>query len=42
MHASPGTLTLRAEARNEENLKRLQDLLTTRAWRRSAGAATWQ
>jgi hypothetical protein len=30
MRAAPGTFTLRAEAGSQENLKRLQDLLTTR------------
>ncbi|MCW2933226.1 MAG: hypothetical protein JWM19_4188 [Actinomycetia bacterium] len=30
MHAAPGTLTLRAEAGSEENLRRIQDLVTAR------------
>jgi hypothetical protein len=30
MHAAAGTLTLRAEADSEENLRRIQDLLTAR------------
>ena len=30
MHATPGTLTLRAEADSEENLQRIQDLVTAR------------
>jgi len=30
MHATPGTLTLRAEADSEENLRRIQDLVTAR------------
>lgn len=45
MHAAPGTLTLRAEASNEENLRRLQDLLTTRLekiGRRDHLAVNWQ
>jgi hypothetical protein len=45
MHAAPGTLTLRAEAGNEENLKRLQDLLTARLekiGRRDRLAVNWQ
>jgi hypothetical protein len=45
MHAAPGTLTLRAEADIQENLKRLQDLLTTRLekiGRRDHLAVNWQ
>ena len=45
MHAAPGTLTLRAEAGSQENLKRLQDLLTTRLekiGRRDRLAVNWQ
>lgn len=30
MHARPGLLAVRAEAADEENLRRIQDLLTTR------------
>jgi hypothetical protein len=30
LHAAAGTLTLRAEADSEENLRRIQDLLTAR------------
>jgi hypothetical protein len=30
MHAGPGTLTLRAEAADQENLRRIQDLVTAR------------
>src|SRR5712691_5745789 len=30
MHATPGTLALRAEAASEEDLRRIQDLLTAR------------
>src|SRR6266567_804763 len=30
MHATPGTLTLRAEADSEENLRRIQELVTAR------------
>ena len=30
VQAAPGTLTLHAEAADEENLKRIQDMLTTR------------
>jgi hypothetical protein len=30
MHATPGTLTLRAEADSEEDLRRIQDLVTAR------------
>jgi hypothetical protein len=30
MHATPGTLTLRLEASSEENLRRIQDLVTAR------------
>jgi hypothetical protein len=30
MHATPGMLTLRAEADSEENLRRIQDLVTGR------------
>ena len=30
MHAAPGTLTLRAEAGDEENLRRIQDLVAAR------------
>ena len=45
MRAAPGTLTLRAEAGSEENLKRLQDLLTARLekiGRRDRLAVVWQ
>lgn len=45
MHAAPGTLTLRAEAGNEEDLERLRDLLTARLekiGRRDHLAVSWQ
>jgi hypothetical protein len=45
MHAAPGTLTLRAEADSEENLLRIQDLLTARLQkigRRDRLTVTWQ
>ncbi|MDQ2813286.1 MAG: DUF2218 domain-containing protein [Actinomycetota bacterium] len=45
MHAAPGTLMLRAEAGNDEDLKSLQDLLTARLekiGRRDNLAVNWQ
>jgi hypothetical protein len=45
MHAAPGTLTLRAEAGNEENLRRIQDLVAARVekiGRRDHLAVNWQ
>ena len=40
MRVLPGMLEVRAEATDEENLRRIQDLLTPPAWRTSAGAST--
>ena len=45
MHATPGELRLRAEADSEENLRRIQDLLTTRLekiGRRDRLRVNWQ
>ena len=45
MHASPGLLTVRAEADSEEHLHRIQDLLTARLekiGRRDHLTVTWQ
>jgi hypothetical protein len=45
MHAAAGTLTLRAEADSEENLRRIQDLLTARLekiGRRDHLTVNWQ
>jgi hypothetical protein len=45
MHAAPGTLTLRAEADSEENLRRIQDLVTARLekiGRRDRLTVNWQ
>src|SRR5580704_5074761 len=45
VQAAPGTLTLRAEAADEANLRRIQDMLTTRLekfGRREHLAVTWQ
>jgi hypothetical protein len=45
MHARPGLLTVRAEAADEENLRRIQDLLTTRLekfGRREHLTVTWR
>jgi hypothetical protein len=45
MHADQGTLTLRAEADDEENLRRIQDLVTARLekiGRRDHLAVNWQ
>ena len=45
VQAAPGTLTLHAKAANEEHLKRIQDMLTTRLetfGRREHLTLTWQ
>lgn len=45
MHAVPGMLRLRAEAADEESLRRIQDMLTTRLekfGRRENLSVTWQ
>lgn len=45
MHAAPGTLTLRAEAGSEENLRRIQDLVAARLekiGRRNHLAVNWR
>jgi hypothetical protein len=45
MHAAPGTLTLRAEAADQENLRRIQDLVTARLekiGRRNHLTVNWQ
>ena len=45
VQAAPGTLTLHAEAADQENLKRIQDMLTTRLetfGRREHLQLTWQ
>ncbi|MDQ6921436.1 MAG: DUF2218 domain-containing protein [Candidatus Dormibacteraeota bacterium] len=45
MHATPGTLTLRAEADSEENLRRIQNLVTARLenfGRRDHLTVNWQ
>jgi hypothetical protein len=45
VQAAPGTLTLRAEAADEANLRRIQDMLTTRLekfGRREHLTVTWQ
>jgi hypothetical protein len=45
VQAAPGTLTLRAEAADEANLRRIQDMLTTRLekfGRRERLTVTWQ
>ena len=45
MRATPGTLTLRAEAGSEENLRRIQDLVTARLekiGRRDHLTVSWQ
>ena len=45
MHAAAGTLTLRAEADSEQNLRRIQDLLTARLQkigRRDHLTVNWQ
>lgn len=45
LQASPGTLTLRAEAADEENLRRIQDLITGRLekfGRREHLTVTWR
>jgi hypothetical protein len=45
MQATPGTLRLRAEAGNQEDLQRIQDLLTARMekiGRRDQLTVTWQ
>jgi len=45
MHATPGGLRLRAEADSEENLRRIQDLVTARLekiGRRDRLTVTWQ
>ena len=45
MQATPGTLTLRAEAGSEENLRRIQDLVTARLekiGRRDHLTVNWQ
>ncbi len=45
MQATPGTLRLRAEARSEEHLRRIQDLLTARLekiGRRDHLTVNWQ
>ena len=45
MQGSPDTLTLRAEATNEENLQRIQDLITRnleRFGRRDHLTVNWQ
>jgi hypothetical protein len=45
MHANPGALTLRAEAADQETLRRTQDLITgllNRFGRRDHLTVTWQ
>ena len=45
MHATPGALRIRAEADSEENLRRIQDLLTARLekiGRRDRLTVNWQ
>ena len=45
LHAGPGTLTVRAEAANEENLQQVQDLIARnleRFGRREHLQVTWQ
>jgi hypothetical protein len=45
LRATPGTLTLRAEAADEENLRRIQDLVASRLerfGRRDQLTVTWQ
>lgn len=45
MHASPGTLTVHAEATNEENLRRMQELIARdleRIGRRDHLTVNWQ
>jgi len=45
MHAAPGRLTLHAEAADETNLQRIQDMLTTRLekfGRREHLTVNWQ
>ena len=45
MQADPGALTLRAEAADEQNLQRIQDMLTTRLekfGRREQLTVSWQ
>jgi hypothetical protein len=45
MHAAAGTLTLRAQADSQENLRRIQDLITTRLekiGRRDGLTVNWQ
>ncbi len=45
MHAAPGTLSIRAEADSEENLRRIQDLVTARLekiGRRDHLTVTWR
>ena len=45
LQASPGTLILRAEAAGEENLRRIQDIVTAdlgRFGKRDHLAVTWQ
>ena len=45
MHAAPGTLTLRAQAADQENLRRIQDFITARLekmGRRDHLTVNWQ